>query len=118
MSKTCCHIAGSRVQQTICLFANAGIIFYFFCLGSNLFLFFHGAIFFKPMLWVMYLPPRGGGVLHQIFCSQVHHVKQNWTQSNLRFCKNEGSKRFKINIKGVNCIENQGENSYKMLRIC
>ncbi len=34
----------------------------------------------------------GGGVLHQIF-------KTNWTQLDLRFCKNEVSKRFKINEK-------------------
>ncbi len=41
----------------------------------------------------------GGGVLHQIFGSQVQHVKKNWTQSDLRFCENEGSKRSKINEK-------------------
>ncbi len=34
----------------------------------------------------------------------------------LRFCKNERSKRSKNNEKGVNKIENQGENSYKMLQ--
>ncbi len=27
-------------------------------------------------------------------------MKKNWTQSDLRFCENEGSKRFKINEKG------------------
>ncbi len=26
--------------------------------------------------------------------------KNNWTQSDLRFCENEGSKRFKTNEKG------------------
>ncbi len=43
-------------------------------------------------------------------------VEKKWAQSDLRFCKNEGSKRSKI--KGVNWIENQDENSYKMLKIC
>ncbi len=52
---------------------------------------------------------RGGGVLHQIFSSWVQHAKQ-WTQSDLRFYENEGSKRFKITEKGVNWIENHGEN--------
>ncbi len=42
--------------------------------------------------------PRGG-VLHQIFSSQVQHVTTNWTLSDLRFCENEGSKRSKLNIK-------------------
>ncbi len=27
-------------------------------------------------------------------------VKKTWTQSDIRFCENEGSKRFKINEKG------------------
>ncbi len=42
---------------------------------------------------------EGGGVLQQMsvvgFCTQ----KINWTQSDLRFCENEGSKRSKINDK-------------------
>ncbi len=38
-------------------------------------------------------------VLHQIFDSQVQHAIKNWTQLDLRFCKNEGSKRSKINEK-------------------
>ncbi len=41
----------------------------------------------------------GGVVLHQIFGTCVHHANKNWTQSDLRFCENEGSKRFKINKK-------------------
>ncbi len=48
----------------------------------------------------VYVPCGGGGVLHQIFDSQVQHMKLFWTQSDLRFCENEGSKRFKINEKG------------------
>ncbi len=31
-----------------------------------------------------------------MFGTQFHHMIQNWTQSDLRFCKNEGSKRSKI----------------------
>ncbi len=42
----------------------------------------------------------GVGVLHQIFRYQGSARKQNWTQSDLRFCENEWSKRFKINEKG------------------
>ncbi len=30
--------------------------------------------------------------------------EKKWTQSDLRFCENEGPKRFKINKKGVNWI--------------
>ncbi len=57
-------------------------------------------------------------------------MEQIWTQTDLRFCKNEGSKRSKINEKmrgqkdlksmekRVNWIENQYENLYKMLTIC
>ncbi len=36
----------------------------------------------------------------------------------LRFCTNEGSKRSNNNEKGVNKIENQGENWYKLLQKC
>ncbi len=39
------------------------------------------------------------GVLYKIFVSRVQHAKTNWPQSDLRFCKNEGLKRFKINEK-------------------
>ncbi len=42
----------------------------------------------------------GGGVLHQIFGSWVQHATKIETQSDLRFCKNEGWNRFKINEKG------------------
>ncbi len=52
----------------------------------------------------------GRGVLHQIFCNWVQHAIKNWTQSDIRFCKNEGSKRSKTNEKGVNWIENHREN--------
>ncbi len=45
------------------------------------------------------LKMRGGGVLHQIFGSRVQHAKTDWTQFALKFCKNEGSNRSKINEK-------------------
>ncbi len=44
---------------------------------------------------------RGGGILHQIFGNRVQHAIKNWTKSDLRLCKNEGSKRSKINEKRV-----------------
>ncbi len=47
-----------------------------------------------------YIIVPGGGELQQIFGSQVQHMRKNWTQSDVRFCENEGSKRFKINEKG------------------
>ncbi len=56
----------------------------------------------------------GAGVLHQIFSSQVRHVKKNWTQSDLRFCENVGQKDIKSMKRAINWIENQGENLYKM----
>ncbi len=42
---------------------------------------------------------RGGGVLHEIFCTYVKHAKK-MDRSDLSFYENEGSKRFKINEKG------------------
>ncbi len=42
----------------------------------------------------------GGEVLHQIFGTQVEHVIQIWTQSDLRFCENNGSKDLKSMKKG------------------
>ncbi len=42
---------------------------------------------------------------------------EKWTQGDLRFCKNEGSKRSKNCKKGVNKIENQGENWYKFFKM-
>ncbi len=40
------------------------------------------------------------GVLHQIFGRKVRHMIKKWTQSDLKFCKNEGSIRSKTNEKG------------------
>ncbi len=40
------------------------------------------------------------GVLHQMFGSRVLHAIRNWTQSDLRFCKNDGSERSRINEDG------------------
>ncbi len=45
-------------------------------------------------------PVGGGGVvIHQIFGREVWHAIKKWTQSDLKFCKNEGSIRFKTNEK-------------------
>ncbi len=43
--------------------------------------------------------PGVGGVLHQIFGREVRHMINKWTQSDLKFCKNEGSIRSKTNEK-------------------
>ncbi len=53
------------------------------------------------------IPGGGGGGLHQIFGTQVQHTKKKWTQSDLSFCKNEGSKNLNLMEKGVNWIENE-----------
>ncbi len=60
----------------------------------------------------------GGGVFHQIFGNRIQHVIQNWTQSDPRFCKNEGKKDLRSMKKGISWIENHGENSYKKLKNC
>ncbi len=56
---------------------------------------------------------KGKGVLHQNFGTQVQHTHKNLTQSDLRFCENERSKRFKINEKGVNLDRKLRENYTK-----
>ncbi len=48
---------------------------------------------------------RGGGGTSSNFRSTSSARQKNWTQSDLRFCENEGSKRFKINEKGINWIK-------------
>ncbi len=55
------------------------------------------------------------GVLHQIFSTRDQHAKKNWTQSDLRFCEIEGSKRFKINEKSGQLNRKLRENLYEML---
>ncbi len=35
-------------------------------------------------------------LLHQIFGTCVQHAKKTWTKSDIRFCENEGSNRFKM----------------------
>ncbi len=61
-----------------------------------------------------YMIGGGGGVLHHVFGSWVQHMKIIWTQSDLRFCENLGSIDLKSVKKGVNLIENQGQNLYKI----
>ncbi len=64
---------------------------------------------------------RGGVYFTQFLVDMgrcVQHAIKNWTQSDLRFCKNEGSKRSQRSMKmGVNWIENQWENCYKMPKL-
>ncbi len=55
-------------------------------------------------------PGRGGEVNHHIFIGQVQHMIKNCTQSDLRFCENEGSERSKINEKGGQLDRTTGEN--------
>ncbi len=52
------------------------------------------------------------------FGNLVQHAIKKCTQSDLRFSKNEESKRSKINENGVNWSENQRENWNKMLKNC
>ncbi len=63
-----------------------------------------------PYFYVVTPPPQEGRVLHKYFSSWVQLVIKMWTQSDLKFCKNEGSKR--LMKKGGNWIENL----YKMLK--
>ncbi len=59
----------------------------------------------------------GGGVLQHIFGRGVHHAIKNWTETDLRFCENEGSKRSKINWKRGQLHQKSKQNSYKLLII-
>ncbi len=56
----------------------------------------------------------GVGVLHQIFGRKVRHTIKKWTQSDLKFCKNE---RSKTNEKGCQLDKKWDENRYKMENI-
>ncbi len=59
--------------------------------------------------------PQGGGYFTK--CSVTgFNTKTNWTQSDLRFGENEGSKRSKINEKRINWFEKQGENCLKSVK--
>ncbi len=42
--------------------------------------------------------------------------EKKWTQLDLSFCKNEGSKHLKLMEKGVNWIENEGKIDTKCLK--
>ncbi len=52
----------------------------------------------------------GEGLLHQIFGSQVQHARKNGPNWIYGFVKMNGQKDLKSMKKGVNWIENQGEN--------
>ncbi len=51
-------------------------------------------------------PGGGGGGTSPNFRSGGSARDKKWTQSDLKFSKNEGSIRSKTNEKGVNSIEN------------
>ncbi len=59
--------------------------------------------------------PRGGGLPHYYYSSQVQGTNKNWTQSDLRFCDNEGGKHLK-SMKGVNWISNYIQKIEKCLK--
>ncbi len=74
-------------------------ILLFLC--SSVFVYFSISEHLSNTLYHLKGTPRGGGGgLNQIYGSWVQHVINYWSQSDLRFCKNEGSKRSKINEKG------------------
>ncbi len=54
----------------------------------------------SPLYELILLGEGGVGVLHNIFVNWVQHMIKKWTLSDLRFCKNEGSKLSNINEKG------------------
>ncbi len=58
--------------------------------------------------------PRGGTSSNFRYPGTAH--KKKWTQSDLSFCKNEGSKKLKLMEKGVNWIENEGKIDTKCLK--
>ncbi len=63
------------------------------------------------------LNPGGGGTSSNFRYPGSACKKKKRTQSDLRFCENEGSKRFKINDKGGQLDRKLMENLYKMLKI-
>ncbi len=71
-------------------------------------------VYFKAYIQSWWFYP--GGVLLQIFGTRVQHTKKKWTQSDLSFCKNEGSKKLILMEKEVNLIENEGKIDTKCLK--
>ncbi len=72
-------------------------------------------------LWVKGL--GWGGVLHQMFGREVRHVIKKWTQSDLKFCKNEGSIRSKtkggqLDWKLRRKLIQNGKNWCNILKTC
>ncbi len=58
---------------------------------------------------------EGGRALQKIFGGGVQQAMKKWTQRDLRFCKNEGSKNLTTEKKGVNKIENRYK-CFKMVK--
>ncbi len=59
---------------------------------------------------------RGGGYFIKFSVPGYSTRRKKWTQSDLSFCKNEGSKNLKLMEKGVNWIENGGKIDTKCLK--
>ncbi len=53
---------------------------------------------------------RLSGVLHQIFCNYVQHAIKIGPNQMYSFVKMRGQKDLRSRKRGVNWIENQGEN--------
>ncbi len=51
-------------------------------------------------VFYMHIIPGGGGNFTKYLETVCSMQTKNWTQSDLRFCENEGSNRSKINKKG------------------
>ncbi len=60
---------------------------------------------------------EGGGYFTKIFGNWVLHTIKNWTQLDLRFCKNEGQKNLRSMKKGsIGLKINEKIDLYKMLK--
>ncbi len=59
---------------------------------------------------------RGGGVIHQIVGMMVQYAIRKWTQSELRFCKIEGSQKSKDIEKGGEMDRKSRKKLCKMIK--
>ncbi len=60
----------------------------------------------------------GGGHFTNYLVWGVQHVMKKMTQRDLRFCEMRGQKDLITMKNGVNKIDNQGGNLYKLLQKC
>ncbi len=54
--------------------------------------------------------------MFDLVLTRVQHTKKKMAQSDISFCKNEGSKNLKLMEKVVNWIENEGKIDTKCLK--